>query len=188
MPRSSNPLQYFKSLFRLWGPLPVLFLFEAAVFYSQLKSQITPFYPSGFDQASYYVQIYNLIENFKAQGWAAIFDEIFHLRSASSLLFNEQGVLFALAAGNSRTAIISVNLVYFCALQLALFATIRRRIGNADAAWLAIALLLAARSLFFGNAGIYAYQMDFCAFVFTASRHASFFIRTHSMTCRAPWP
>jgi len=134
---------------------------EAVIFYSQVEYQIAPYYPSGFDQASYYVQTYNLIEDLTAHGWIAVVNDT--LRSPSSLLFNLQGALFAMAFGKNRTAIIGVNLLYFCALQVTLFLTVRRATGKTYAAWLAVSLLLAARSMFFGNAGIYAYQMDFCA-------------------------
>src|SRR6516162_2852702 len=150
----------------LW--LIVLFAIEAAVFYFIMVNQYAPYFPRNFDQTSYYLDTYELIDRVEANGWRAFLEELLQAHHATGLVFTVYGALLGVIIGPWRTAIISLNLVHFLALQLVLFAVVRDRTRNVDLAWIAIALLLLCGAVFMGAVmgagGIYDYRIDFAAF------------------------
>jgi hypothetical protein len=150
----------------LW--LVVVFAIEAAVFYWAMVNQYAPYFPRSFDQTSYYLDTYELIDRVQATGWQAFLEELLQTRHATGLVFTVYGALLGVIIGPWRTAIISLNLVHFLALQLVLFAVVRDRTRNVDLAWIAIALLLLCGAVFMGAVmgagGIYDYRIDFAAF------------------------
>ena len=143
--------------------LLALFAVEAIVFYRQVAHNIAPFYPPNFDQLSYYLATYDLIEAYHARGFRALVDELFLYTSATSTTFVLQGALLSLAGGANRTALLSINLVYLLGLQFTFFQTIRARTSDVWFAWLGMALLLALATLFLRLGGAYDYRVDFCA-------------------------
>src|SRR6266436_2082609 len=144
--------------------LIVLFAVEAMIFYVHVARDIAPFYPSNFDQLSYYIATYDLISAFHARGPSVIVDELLQPNSATGTTFVLQGALLSLIGGENRTAILSINLVYLLALQFVFFVVIRTRTGRTDLAWIAMALLQSLSTLFNGAGGIYDYRIDFSAF------------------------
>ncbi len=144
--------------------LAMLFVLEALVFYAQLASRITPLHPLYHDQVAYMVQSYQLIANFQVHGWSALFAPILHPTSATGLTFTVQGALLALLGGPNRTAMLSLNLLYFIALQLVLFGTVRRHLRSVELAWLAVGLLLSISTLFSFAGSLTDYRIDFAAF------------------------
>src|SRR5260370_5046957 len=144
--------------------LIVLFAVEAVIFYVHVARDIAPFYPSNFDQLSYYLATYDLISAFHARGLSVLVEELLQPSSATGTTFVLQGALLSLIGGENRTAILSINLVYLLALQFVFFVVIRTRTGRTDLAWLAIALLLSLSTLFNCAGGIYDYRIDFSAF------------------------
>jgi len=144
--------------------LIVLFAIEAMIFYVHVAHDIAPFYPSNFDQLSYYIATYDLISAFHARGLSVLIEELLQPNSATGTTFVLQGALLSLIGGENRTAILSVNLVYLLALQFVFFVVIRTRTGRTDLAWIAMALLLSLSTLFNGAGGIYDYRIDFSAF------------------------
>jgi hypothetical protein len=144
--------------------LIVLFAVEAVIFYVHVARDIAPFYPSNFDQLSYYIATYDLISAFHARGLSVLVEELLQPSSATGTTFVLQGALLSLIGGENRTAILSINLVYLLALQFVFFAVIRARTGRTDLAWIAMALLLSLSTLFNGAGGIYDYRIDFSAF------------------------
>src|SRR5712671_3026694 len=144
--------------------LIVLFALEAMIFYVHVARDIAPFYPSNFDQLSYYIATYDLIGAFHARGLSVLIEELLQPNSATGTTFVLQGALLSLIGGENRTAILSINLVYLLALQFVFFAVIRTRTGRTDLAWIAMALLLSLSTLFNGAGGIYDYRIDFSAF------------------------
>jgi len=144
--------------------LIVLFAVEAMIFYVHVARDIAPFYPSNFDQLSYYIATYDLISAFHARGLSVLVEELLQPNSATGTTFVLQGALLSLIGGENRTAILTVNLVYLLALQFVFFAVIRTRTGRTDLAWIAMALLLSLSTLFNDVGGIYDYRIDFSAF------------------------
>jgi hypothetical protein len=136
---------------------------EAIVFYAHVARDVAPFYPPNFDQLSYYLSTYDLLGAFHAKGSRALVDELLQPGNPTGTTFVLQGALLSLIGGANRTTFLSVNLLYFLALQFALFAVIRSRIGRIDFAWIAIALLLSSATVLQAAGGIYDYRIDFSA-------------------------
>src|SRR6266446_9836996 len=139
--------------------LIVFFAIEAVIFYAHVVRDIAPFYPSNYDQLSYYIATYDLIGAFHARGPSALVEELLQPNSATGTTFVLQGALLSLIGGENRTAILSVNLVYLLALQFVFFVVIRTLTGRTDLAWIAMALLLSLSTLFNGAGGIYDYRI-----------------------------
>jgi hypothetical protein len=164
-PASSEPWTRFRSLglggddYRCLLGLLLLFAVEALMFYTQLADQILPYYPRYFDQIAYAVQTYHLIDSFHTEGWSAFLHQIAH-PSATGLTFVIQGALLSLVGGANRGAFVSLNLLYFIALQICLYVTVRSRTGSTALAWVAIAFLLSARTHFNFAGGLYDYRID----------------------------
>src|SRR5882757_3363468 len=144
--------------------LIALFAVEAMIFYVHVARDIAPFYPSNFDQLSYYLGTYDLIGAFHARGPSVLVEELLQPTSATGATFVWQGALLSLIGGENRTAILSINLIYLLPLQFAFFVVIRTRTGRTDLAWIGMAFLLAMSTLFNGAGGIYDYRIDFSAF------------------------
>src|ERR1700732_2521195 len=98
--------------------LIALFAVEAMIFYAHVARDIAPFYPSNFDQLSYYLATYDLISAFHARGPSVIVEELLQPNSATGTTFVLQGALLSLIGGDNRTGVLSINLVYLLALQV----------------------------------------------------------------------
>ena len=143
--------------------LALLFALQAIMFYSQLADQITAFYPANFDQVNYYFSSYQLFEQFQSQGWSALLADVIHPKAATGATFAVQGALLGILGGPNRTALLSLNLIYFITLQIVMFWTVRARTRSIELAWLAIALLLSCGTTFNFAGGLYDYRIDFAA-------------------------
>src|ERR1700675_3395605 len=95
--------------------LIALFAVEAIIFFAHVARDIAPFYPSNFDQLSYYLATYDLISAFHSRGPSVIVEELLQPNSATGTIFVLQGALLSLIGGENRTAILSINLVYLLA-------------------------------------------------------------------------
>jgi hypothetical protein len=144
--------------------LLALFVAEAMIFYVHVAHDVAPFYPPKFDQLAYYLATYDLIGAVHTKGLSALVDELLRPGDATGTTFVLQGALLALIGGENRTAILSINLAYLLGLQVIFFFVIRSRTGRIDYAWVGMALLLTAHTLFNAAGGIYDYRMDFSAF------------------------
>src|SRR5437899_2733689 len=98
---------------RTYLSLAVLFAIEASVFYWQLAEQITPYYPRGFDQLTYFIETFRILNRYFTEGWSAFARYIMEGGLATGATFSLQGALTALIGGSNRTAIVSLNLLYF---------------------------------------------------------------------------
>jgi hypothetical protein len=148
---------------RHWAGLALLFAVQAIMFYSQLADQITAFYPVNFDQIGFYLQSYHLFERFQSQGWSAQLADIIHPKAATGATFAVQGTFLGILGGPNRTALLSLNLIYFITLQIVMFWTVRARTRSIGLAWLSIALLLSCGTTFNFAGGLYDYRIDFAA-------------------------
>src|ERR1700736_594284 len=140
--------------------LIALFAVEAMIFYVHAARDIAPFYPSSFDQLSYYLATYDLISAFHSKGPSVLVEELLQPNSATGTTFVLQGALLSLIGGENRTAILSINLVYLLALQFVFFFVIRTCTGSTNLAWIGMAFLLSLPTLFNGAGGIYDYRID----------------------------
>jgi hypothetical protein len=143
--------------------LIALFVVEAAVFYMHVARDVAPYYPPRFDQLSYYLSTYDLLNAFHAKGFSAFIDELLQPGNPTGTTFVLQGALLSLIGGAGRTTFLSINLLYFLALQFVFFLVLRSRIGRADFAWTGLALLLSSGTVFYAAGGIYDYRIDFSA-------------------------
>ena len=164
-----NMIVSISARFRRWRLihallLVALFAAEALIFYVHVARDVAPFYPPRFDQLSFYLATYDLIGAVHAKGLSALLDELLQPRNATGTTFVMQGALLALIGGENRTTILSINLLYLLVLQLVFFFVIRSRTGRTDYAWVGMALLLSAHTLFNAAGGIYDYRIDFSAF------------------------
>src|ERR1700730_13055016 len=116
--------------------LIALFAVEAMIFFRHVARDIAPFYPSNFDQLSYYLATYDLISAFHARGLSAFVEELLQPASATGTTFTLQGAVLALIAGENRTSILGINLIYLLALQFVFFVVVRTRTGRTDLAWI----------------------------------------------------
>lgn len=143
--------------------LAALFVLEAIVFYAHVARDVAPYYPPRFDQLSYYLSTYDLVSAFHAKGVGAFIDELLQAGNPTGTTFVLEGALLSLIGGANRTAFLSINLLYFFAMQFVFFAVIRARICRVDFAWTGLALLLSSGTLFYAAGGIYDYRIDFSA-------------------------
>jgi len=143
--------------------LLIAFVIDAAIFYRTMIVEFAPYFPRYFDQTSYYLDTYLLITRAQTDGWYVFLQDLISPRSATGNGFTLQGAVLGFIFGSSRTVIISLNLVYFFALQLTLFQVIQERTRSATFAWIAISLLLSAPTVFNVIGGIFDYRIDFSA-------------------------
>jgi hypothetical protein len=142
----------------------LLFAAEALVFYVQMADQIAPFFPKNFDQTGYINYTYRLFETIRDRGWISILSEIANPSTPSGTALIVQGAVVAFFGGPNRTALASLNLIYFIILQLVVFQAIRIRTRSISLALIAIALLLSMPTIFNSAGGIFDFRMDFAAF------------------------
>jgi hypothetical protein len=157
--RASQPTPY-----RYAAYLSLLFAAEALVFYVQMAEQIAPYFPKNFDQTGYINYTYQLFETIRDRGWVSILSEIANPPTATGTALIVQGAVIAFFGGPNRTALASLNLIYFIILQLFVFQTIRNRTRSIYLALIAIALLLSMPTIFSPAGGIFDFRMDFVAF------------------------
>jgi len=146
-----------------WLWLLLLFTVETVVFYVQMADQIAPFFPMNFDQGGYANYTYQLFEAIRERGWSALGSVITNPPTATGTALIIQGALLSLIGGATRTTLISINLIYFIALQIVVFLTVMARTHSLRLAGIALALLLALRTFFNPAGGIFDFRMDFAA-------------------------
>lgn len=135
---------------------------EAIIFYVHVHLQVAPYYPQVFDQLTYMSATTQLLDNFSRHGLAALIQP-FLSPMATGITYPLQGALAQLVLGPSRGALLTVNLIYFLAVQLCLFLTVRRALGATQPAWLALALFIGCVGIFKTAGGIADYRIDFAA-------------------------
>jgi hypothetical protein len=138
--------------------LLALFAIQALVFYSQYAAQVAPYYPTTWDQLAFFSRTYELTAAFYSQGWSGLTSQFGDAPQGATLPI--QGALLAIMGGENRTTIVSLNLVYFLALQATVFWTVRARTGKAYLSWVAIALIISLVALFQAG-GMYDFRTDF---------------------------
>jgi hypothetical protein len=140
----------------------VALLAEVAIFYAHVQIQIAPYYPQVFDQLNYIGVAQDILRDVHVRGFAAL-TQPFLSPAPTGITYPEQGALVALVFGYSRASLLTVNLIYFLAAQIAIFFTMMRSRNDAAAAWLSISIFVACDSIFRRAGGIADYRIDFAA-------------------------
>src|SRR5258708_31417067 len=89
--------------------LIALFAVEAMIFYAHVARDIAPFYPSNFDQLSYYLATYDLISAFHATCPSVFVEELLQPPTPPGPTFFLQAPLLSLIAGENRPALLPPN-------------------------------------------------------------------------------
>src|SRR3989338_2355096 len=145
-----------------WLGFILLIIGEFILFRNFVYREMVPYIPMAFDQAGYLSVAYGLYEIAKSQGiWAAI---VSAMTFPSGPLFMLQSLLFFLLTGASRFSALSINFIYFAALQWVTFLTVRYLFKKTDMAIMAVGILLATKVPFYVGGGISDFRMDFIAF------------------------
>ncbi len=137
---------------------------EGILFWRYASTQIAPFYASGFDQTVYLAESYRLFEAMRNGNFMALAAEVFGPSHPTGVAFQVQGALLALLLGAGRASLLSLNFLYFAALQVVLFQTVRWKTCNSRLALVAVALLLSQSTLTHMTGGIFDYRFDFAAY------------------------
>src|SRR4051812_42940154 len=80
--------------------LGVLLACETIIFFWIVFARIVEFFPPGFDQISYYLEAYGLIEKARSEGWLVLVKEYTEPRHATGI-FTVQGALLGLLFGSN---------------------------------------------------------------------------------------
>jgi hypothetical protein len=135
---------------------------ETIIFYVHVHLQVAPYYPQVFDQLTYMSAATEVLDNLSRHGLTALIQP-FLSPMPTGITYPLQGALAQLVLGPSRAALLTVNLIYFLAVQLCVFLTVRKAHGAPQSAWLALALFIGCIGIFKTAGGIADYRIDFAA-------------------------
>jgi hypothetical protein len=142
----------------------LIIVLEGILFWRYVSTQVAPFYATGFDQAGYLAETYRLFEAMRSGNFTALAADILGPSHPTGITFEIQGALLALLLGTGRASLLSLNFLYFAALQVVLFQTVRWKTGNSRLALIAVALLLSQSTLTHMTGGMFDYRIDFAAY------------------------
>src|SRR3982075_3427958 len=98
---------------------------ETIIFYVHVHLQVAPYYPQVFDQLTYMSAATEVLDNLSRHGLTALIQP-FLSPMPTGITYPLQGALAQLVLGPSRAALLTVNLIYFLAVQLCVFLTVRK--------------------------------------------------------------
>jgi hypothetical protein len=133
--------------------LACLFAAELALFWSATSRHVSWSFPRWHDQVQYLDEAYSGYDWVRDHGFAAAVGHALGRVSPQGSLHGFLALLVFCAAGPSRTAALSVNLLAFLALQAATFLSVKRLRGGYALAWAAVGLLAAAAGPWSGEVG-----------------------------------
>lgn len=140
-----------------------LLFIEYFLFRSYAVREIIDFYPANFDQAGYLAQSYITHENILKEGWLTQFKNGL-IGIATSYSFILQTVIIFSFFGASRLAALTLNFVYFAALQIIVVKVARDITQRYLFAFLMLGLLLSIKTPFYWAGGLMDFRIDFMAF------------------------
>lgn len=152
-----------KSKWMFWCLFGLIFIGEWLLFNRYVARNITHFYPTSFDQASYLPVLYLYFENIKQFGFIKGLSQSPSL--ATGILFPMQSVLAFIFLGASRHSVLFVNFLYFIALQVVSIFTIKSISSKNHFVYAFLGMLLAVNTpfLIYGG-GMFDVRMDFMTF------------------------
>ncbi len=160
----SRHRQYDSNINRTSHWFWLIIALEGLLFWRYVSTQVAPFYASAFDQGGYLPVSYRLFEAMRSGDFMPVAALIFGPMHANGIAFQLQGALLALLLGAGRASLLSLNFLYFAALQVVLFKTVRWKTGNSQLAFIAVALLLSQSTITHLTGGIFDYRIDFAAY------------------------
>ncbi len=146
-----------------WAALVLILLVEAVLFFWMANRDVVRFYPRRFDQATYLSLTYETYERCKSAGLAAGIAELVKRGIPNGILLPIEAVTLFSVTGPSRLSALSLNLLHFVVLAVALFFASRRLTGRSSTGFLGVGLLLMARTPFFWPGGLMDFRFDFAA-------------------------
>jgi hypothetical protein len=146
-----------------WAALLVILLVETALFFWKANRDVVRFYPRRFDQATYLSLTYETYERCQSGGFAAGVAELVKRGIPNGILLPLEAVTLFQVTGASRLSALSLNLLHFVVLTVALFLACRRLTGRSTTGFLGVGLLLMARTPYFWPGGLMDFRFDFAA-------------------------
>ncbi len=147
-----------------WPALAGLLLAEFLILHQIISRQHAWVYPRWNDQIQYLTEAYTGYIHLQTHGFFAGLWQTLVNPSAQGTLHDFFAVLVFSLAGPSRSAALSVNLLYFLAWQAALFCAVIKRTGSRPLAIAAVGLLLSFHSPWSGSVGsIVDFRLDWGA-------------------------
>lgn len=143
--------------------LVAILLVEAVLFFWKANRDVVRFYPRRFDQATYLSLTYETYERCRSGGFAAGVAELVKRGIPNGILLPIEAVTLFQVTGASRLSALSLNLLHFVVLAVALFFACRRLTGRSTTGFLGVGLLLMARTPYFWPGGLMDFRFDFAA-------------------------
>ena len=146
-----------------WAALLLILLAETALFFWKANRDVVRYYPRRFDQATYLSLTYETYERCRNGGFARGVVELAKRGLPNGILLPIEAVTLFQFTGASRLSALSLNLLHFVILAVALFLACRRLTGRSAAGFLGVGLLLMARTPYFWPGGLMDFRFDFAA-------------------------
>jgi len=143
--------------------LSAICLIQIGLLYSQVATNVSPYYPVAYDQLRYLNEAYKLSQSFVQEGVLAVARQLLSPYSPNGFLLSLEGGLVAALSGGHRAAALSVNIILLILTQCFLFQSVKRQFSEA-AAWCAVTLFLLTATPFLNAGGIFDFRIDFSAF------------------------
>ena len=148
-----------------WGVVAWLLLVQFFLFRCYTTRQIAWAYPRHVDQAVYLELAYETYDRIVHEGlrrgtqWGMGFGD--RSPSPNGAVLHVQAAFLFGVLGPGRVAALTLNFLYFMLLQIVLVYTVRDLSGRWSVAFIALGLLLAARTTFQRTGGIAEFRLDF---------------------------
>jgi hypothetical protein len=146
-----------------WAALLLILLVETVLFFWKANRDVVRFYPRRFDQATYLSLTYETYERCRSAGFAAGVAGLVKRGIPNGILLPIEAVTLFQVTGASRLSALSLNLLHFVVLAVALFLACRRLTGRSTTGFLGVGLLLMARTPYFWPGGLMDFRFDFAA-------------------------
>lgn len=146
----------------IWILFSLIFCIEFAAFKYNILKEISPYYPSGFDQSIFLAIAYTLYDTIKRQGFFASLSSSPFLSTGA--LFPYQAVLFFYVFGFSRFSALLPNIIYFIILQIITLVALRHFTKKNYLSTLMLGWILTIQSPVQIIGGLFDFRMDFVAF------------------------
>jgi len=147
-----------------WIGIGLLIVCEWGLFRQFAQREITWAYPANYDQVQYLSQSYRTYQQMLDQGvgpglWYAL-----DMTVPQGMLIHPQAALLFFVVGPSRLGALTLNFLYFAALQVVLVGTLRWLTRSWAVPALGLGLLLTAATAWYWAGGLMDFRLDFIAF------------------------
>jgi len=144
-----------------------LFLALAALQYGLFRQhalrEVVWAYPPSYDQLSYLAPSYRLHEQMMQRGMVTAAMDHLRAPQPNGILISLQAAVAFAVLGPGRLTALTLNFLWFVAMQASLAASLRWLTGRWSVAFLGIGLLMSAQAPFAPCGGLMDYRIDFTA-------------------------